>query len=128
LGADATDRYRRRAASCHRGNRFADTAGLKQSLSGYRRSAQSNDAKSLRPFDVAIMDDSDADARHAVGRHAILKRLASVRVLLLHYGRGEARANTLNATLNFGRKHRLRFHPPWLKEQRGETRHCGQQV
>jgi len=86
------------------------------------------DAKSLRPFDFAIMDDSDADAGYAVGRHAILKRLASVRVVLLDYGRGQARANALNATLNFGREHRLRLHPPWLKEQRGETRHCGHLV
>jgi hypothetical protein len=74
------------------------------------------------------MDDGDADAQHAVGGHAVMKRLATVRVVLLHYGRGEARANTLNATLNFGQEHRLRLHPPRLKEQRDETRQCGQQV
>jgi hypothetical protein len=56
-----------------------------------------------------------------------MKRLASVRVVLLDYGRGEARANTLNAMLNFGREHRLS--PSLrLKDQRDETGQCGQQV
>jgi hypothetical protein len=77
-----------------------------------------------RPFDVVIIDDSDADARHAVGHHAMLKRLASVRVVLLHYARGEVRAKTLNATLTFALAHKLRLHLPWLKEQRGKTRQC----
>jgi hypothetical protein len=70
-----------------------------------------DDAEPLRPFDGAIMDDSDADARHAVGGHAILEFLTSVWVVLFHHRRGEAGADTLNSTLNFGREHGLSCEP-----------------
>jgi hypothetical protein len=106
----------------HRGNRLADTSGLEQSLGGYRRPTPLGDAESLRPFDFAIVDDGDADAGHAVGRHPVLERLTSVKVALLHHGRGKACANTLNSMLNFGREHSLSREPFGLKEWCGETK------
>ena len=75
-----------------------------------------SDAKSLRPFDVAIMDDSDADTRHAVDGHAILERLTSVWVVRFYHRRGKASTDTLNSMLNLGREHSLSREPSWVRE------------
>jgi hypothetical protein len=62
------------------------------------------------------MNDSDADARHAIRGHAVLERLTRVSVVLLHHRRGEASANTVDSTLDFGRGHSLSREVSWLKE------------
>jgi hypothetical protein len=112
----------------HRGDRLADAAGLEQGLGRDRADPELCDAKSLRPFDGAMMDDGDADAWHTVSGHAVLEPLTNVRIVLLDHLRCEARADIIDSTLDFGREHTLSSNLFWSPQQSGETQQGGQQA
>ena len=78
------------AEAGHRSQRFADGSGLKQGLRVYRSAAEVAYAESAGPFDLAVVEDSDADAGHVEFLHASGERVGCVLVDLQDYSPGEA--------------------------------------
>src|SRR4029077_6095144 len=79
----------------HRSDRLAHAAGLEQGLRSHWTCPKLRDAEALRPFNGAIVDDGDADARHMERSHAFLELSTSVSVVLLHDLRREARGDLI---------------------------------
>jgi hypothetical protein len=86
-------------------HRFADGPGLKEGLCIHRHiSINLAKAKSASPFDRAVMDDRDAEARDVKSRHHFRQRNAWVRIILHRYRLPNAGGDPLDMLSDHGRR------------------------